>query len=213
MRPAIGLTAGGGGGNTRTCANSSRGSTTVAMPAAPTIAIPVFRKRAPACMSAQGLVAVGAADVNRTGGLRPAAAVSEFPPREIGPAHGSDSCIAIGTSEERSSVIFKCDALLTDACSAVWCEQRFRRAALHKCSSRTDYIIRPSMRSACYRFQTNETVMTLASLGGQRNDGRVTATTQINRTAMPPVFASAPPRDRLCGAIKVVRKRDLREAQ
>jgi hypothetical protein len=53
-----------------------------------------FQERAPAWMSAQGLVAVGAADVNRTGGLRPAAAVSEFPPREIGPAHGSDSCIA-----------------------------------------------------------------------------------------------------------------------
>src|SRR5262249_54800224 len=43
MRPAIGLTAGGGGGKTRTCANKSRGATIVARPAAPTSATPPLR--------------------------------------------------------------------------------------------------------------------------------------------------------------------------
>ena len=43
IHEAIGLTAGGGGGKTRTCANTSPGSTTVAMPAPPTIAIPPLR--------------------------------------------------------------------------------------------------------------------------------------------------------------------------
>src|SRR5215467_231757 len=42
MRPAIGLTAGGGGGKTRICAKTSRGPTTVASPAPPTIATPAL---------------------------------------------------------------------------------------------------------------------------------------------------------------------------
>jgi hypothetical protein len=59
-----------------------------------------FEERAPTCVGAQCLIAVGAADVDCAGDARPAATVGEFPPRKVGAAHGSDSCIVERHCEE-----------------------------------------------------------------------------------------------------------------
>src|SRR5262249_23458521 len=93
---------------------------------------PGFEERAPTRLGAQLLVALGATGVDQSGGLGAAAAVSEFPPREIGPAHGSGSSVA----ERRGTKIVG-------------------RAA--NSTSQTDYyIICSAVRSTCRRFEANE---------------------------------------------------------
>src|SRR5262249_24957719 len=50
-----------------------------------------FEERAATCMRTLRVLAMGAAQVDRSGYARPPAAIGEFPSREIGPAHRSPS--------------------------------------------------------------------------------------------------------------------------
>src|SRR6516165_10787888 len=109
MNPAIGLTAGGGGGNTRTCANTSLGHYRC-KPSTTNDCDPTFEEGASRCRSTRGAAVVRAANMDSARYPRPATTLGEFPSWDIGPAHRSPPELLSSTGDKRASVHLKCDA-------------------------------------------------------------------------------------------------------